>query len=271
MRDLPDVTVLQILAALPYTVIANVVVCVCRDWHALRSSEPFLAARAEVGERGLVVAGGVDWTGRNVKSLLCHVLIGGRWCERAPLPYFIDSSTSFRGELVLFGSKRHENGLLSPSCLAFNLKANAWRTLEWPEPLGETDDFVWDCCATDSVVVAQLSVTAEDRYSRLCSLRPRSAEGWVSIPDPPDVDFEYVATHSFCCVEDVSLSISLAEWMKAAPRATHSRLSTCRPVLGRGARRFPNLAATRFVSSSLDASTSSAAAWWTWRVTTTCT
>ena len=165
MRDLPFETVLQILAAPPYTVIANAVVRAYRYWHALRASEPFLAARAEVDERGLVVTGGLDETCRQMK--LWRVLIGGRWRERAPInAHFSGCSTSFRGELVLFGSEQRENNTVSPCCLAFNLKANPWRTLEWPDR--EIDEFVWACCATDSVVVALLRMQAGDGQRR-CS------------------------------------------------------------------------------------------------------
>ena len=41
-----------------------------------------------------------------------------------------------------------------------------------------------------------------EESQRLCSLRPGSAEGWVSIPDPPDF-FEDGDPHLFCCVGDV--------------------------------------------------------------------
>lgn len=203
MQALPDEIVVQILTALPYTEIATVVVRVSRKWHDLRSTEPFLAARQKIDERGLVVTGGgffgldgdVDDT-----SVPCHVLCG-RWRERASLPHvFEGGSTSFRGELVLLGSAWRESapGPTSPCCRVFTLESNMWRTLEW-----EGDD-IWACCATDTTIIA-FSETANGGRRSLRSLQPEDAEGWVSIPDPPvDVfSFHDNRSPSLCCVEDV--------------------------------------------------------------------
>ena len=168
MLDFPFETVVHMLAALPHVEIACSVVRVCREWHALHASEPFSVARAAVDERGLVVARGDDcWSRR------CRLLIGGRWFERASMPYdFRGVSIMFCGELVLIGNKRDESdGEWSPCCLAFNLKASAWRTLEW-----EGVKNMRDCCTTGAVVVA-LSCRYDDRMM-LRSLRPGSAEGW---------------------------------------------------------------------------------------------
>ena len=44
MLDLPDETIMCILAALPYIDLA-VIVRVCRNWHALRSAVPFSVIR----------------------------------------------------------------------------------------------------------------------------------------------------------------------------------------------------------------------------------
>ena len=190
MLDLAFETVLQILAVLPYTVISTVVVRVCRKWHELRSSEPFLALRAEVNERGLVFAGGHDksyYFSRRY-SRLCRVLTGGHWREMAPLlpDFSVFSSTLFRGELVVFFNFfEFDHVGVNQLCLAFNLKANAWRTLEWPEL--EIDE-IEACCATDVTVVASLFNPADpESVPLLCSLRSGSAEGWTVIPDPPDL------------------------------------------------------------------------------------
>ena len=76
MCDLSFETILQILAALPYTELV-VIARVCRDWQSLRSSDQFRAMRAAVDERGLVVVGGRDVAGGRVRT--CSVLAGGRW------------------------------------------------------------------------------------------------------------------------------------------------------------------------------------------------
>ena len=55
-------------------------------------------------------------------------------------------------------------------------------------------------------IVASLSTGTGSQ--RLCSLRPGSAEGWVSIPNSPDLFFEYGDPHSMRCVEDVLYIVS---------------------------------------------------------------
>ena len=49
MLDLPDETLVQILAALSYVDVTGII-RVCRSWRALRSAEPFRAAREAVDE-----------------------------------------------------------------------------------------------------------------------------------------------------------------------------------------------------------------------------
>ena len=207
MLDLPDETNVHILAALPYAEI-SIAVCVCRGWRELRSSDQFRAARNSMDERGLVVAGGRDESGR--VSRACRVLVGGHWRERASLPNLVyqGSSISFRGELVVFGCERDESGEEAPCCLAFNLEANAWRTLPWVND----ERVVIACCGTDAVVVALFSGEESEDWS-LRSLRPGSAEGWLPIPDPPvDVQTLYGEfPPSFCCVEDVLYVVGGAE------------------------------------------------------------
>ena len=83
MFGLPDETVAHILAVLTYTETATNVVHVCRAWRELRASAEFRAMREAVDERGLVVAGGRDESGRHHRL---RVLVSGRWCELAPLP-----------------------------------------------------------------------------------------------------------------------------------------------------------------------------------------
>ena len=103
MLDLLLETVAHILAALPFTDIMNKIMRVCRSWHSIRTSAPFLAARTAVDERGLVVAGGSDG---GKLSRLCYVLLNGRWCERASMPFaWATHSVLCRGELVLLGFK----------------------------------------------------------------------------------------------------------------------------------------------------------------------
>lgn len=186
MLHLPDVTIVHILAALPHTDILTRAVRVCRNWHALRFTEHFRAARAAVDERGLVVAGGFDGDRWNQH---CRVLVGGRWFERASLPHeqIANRSVLFRDELVILGN--------SSRSLVFNLEANAWDTLEWGD-----DGYVWAVCVTDAMVVV-FSSEGLGVPSRLRSLRIGDAEGWGSIPDPP----EDVLSHRFpslCCVEN---------------------------------------------------------------------
>ena len=194
MHGLPDETLVQILAALSGIEISTAVVRVSQTWHELRSSTIFRAARAAVDERGLVVAGGWNVEGDPVR--ICRVLAGGRWWKRAPLPHdLLGSSTTFRGELVLLG-REYDGAPWSKCCRAFNLEANAWRSLAW-----EADQCVYACCATDTVVVA-LS-RANDRI-RLRSLRPGGVEGWVPIPDPPvEVMSVSECPPSLCCVGEV--------------------------------------------------------------------
>ena len=211
MLNLPDETVVEILAVLPYVEITNCVVRVCRSWRALRTSEHFSATRAAVDERGLVVAGGVDATGR--WSQICHVLVGGRWLERASMPCeFGGHSIMFCGQLVLIGDTRDESdGQWSPCCLAFNLETNAWRTLEWEGVGGD----VGCCCTTGAVIVALSRVWTEVR-ARLRSLRPGSTEGWVPIPDPPVDVLASEFTPSLCFVEDVLYVVGGADASGAA-------------------------------------------------------
>ena len=141
MDGLPGKTLAQILVALPYTELATIVVRVCRDWQVLRASDQVRTTRAAVDERGLVVAGRYDEEGFSVRYCCFYcVIICDRWRERAPLPHaFVGSSTTFRGELVLLGRKQREGRSWPPCCLAFNLEANAWRSLAWVE----TDPFVF--------------------------------------------------------------------------------------------------------------------------------
>ena len=142
MLDFPDETIVQILAALPYAVILSIVVRVCRKWHELRSSAHFLDARAAVDERGLMVAGGTHTQGSESAgpSRQNYVRVGGRWCERAPLLHSLHgSSASFGEELVLFGEGLCD-GEWKTCCRAFNLEANAGRTLEWEHDRGPPPD-----------------------------------------------------------------------------------------------------------------------------------
>ena len=198
MQDLPDVSVVDILSALPYTQL-TAVLCVCRKWHELRASEPYRAARAAMDERYLVVSIAVGRQGPYRCDRHCEVLVDGRWRERTPLPHdFIGSTTLFCGELIHLGCERPEGRQWSPCCRAFDSEGNAWRSLKWEAGI------VWACCAIDAVVVTFSSAEAENR-GRLRSLRPGSAaEGWVSIPHPlRDVLSIRCFPPSLCCVEDV--------------------------------------------------------------------
>ena len=198
MMDLPDETVVQILAALPYLDIATSVVHVCRSWHELRVSKHLSAARAVVDERGLVVTGGFNDEGR--WSRLCLVLVGGRWFERASLPYdFAGPSAAFCGQLILLGVMcDNSDGQWSPCYLAFNLEASAWHTLDWKGLAGYCT-----CCCTAGSVVVTLSHVDIEAGARIRILRPGSGEGWVPIPDPPVDVFTSDLTPGICCVGDV--------------------------------------------------------------------
>ena len=258
LQGLPEETVVEILAALPYTEISINVVRVCRKWHELRSSEHFRATRAVVDERGLVVVGGFDSNEGSSSDdggtavLLCRALVGGRWRERASLPHvFTRNSTSFCGELVLLGLEWRESAPTT-CCRAFNLEANAWRTLQW-----HNDQFVQACCGTDAVVIAFSRAEVEGCHlgpARLRSLRPGSTEGWVSIPDPPlNVlrFFNGLSQPSFCCVDDVlyivggaesgetsdaplqAFDLSRRSWAVCAPLPEPRSYSACVQLAGR--------------------------------------
>ena len=129
---------------------------------------------------------------------VCSPVVAG-----APLSHaFADSSTTFRGELVLLGNEQREGHSLSPCCCAFNLEANAWRSLAWEADGWLEVEAASACCATDTVVVV-LSRAWIGGPMRLRSLRPGGVEGWVQLPDPPvdamTSDSWYLP--SLCCVE----------------------------------------------------------------------
>ena len=230
MLGLPSETVAQILAALSYTDIATTVGRVCRTWHAQRTSTDFCAIRAAVDERGLMVAEG--HYGQHRYTRLWHVLVGGRWHERTPLPHKFNCASTFRGELVVVGHCSRP--------LAFNLEANTWRelALEWND-----DEFVDSCCATDAVVVALSGVNFDDNL-RLRSLRPGSAEGWVSVPNPPvEVLSDGFPPPAIYFVEDLlyvvgesalqTFDFSTRAWTVCAPLPHSRRYPVCVQHTGR--------------------------------------
>ena len=98
------------------------------------------------------------------------------------------------------------------------------------------------------VVVALSIVEIEGR--RLSSLRPGSAEGWVSIPDPP-IDVMHRCMPSLCCVEEVlyiaggldeggaqsaalqAFDLSTRSWTARAPVPEPRSNSACVQLAGR--------------------------------------
>ena len=158
MRGLPDETVVQILAALPYMDIATTV------------------AWAAVDEAPSSPEGSTKSTSSfdTVASSSAVAGARGSCCLSSSIVILLRFAASSSSSAALTKSIARAFG---GRAAAVNPEANAWRTLEWPRAR------VVACCATEAVVVTFSSIQIGDW--RLRSLRPGSAEGWVSIPDPP--------------------------------------------------------------------------------------
>ena len=177
---------------------------------------------ARGGQRVLVVTGWKDGNGYSVLENLA--LIDGQWRKMAISEVCVHagSAVSFQGELVIVGMSETpdwshffepDKGSWPSNChytgVAFNVKKNCWRRLEWP-----LYDYKYVVAATSNENgIVMLSGKKYEPYGATedekFKLRYHEHDGdeWLELPMPPHElgmrEISYACPMGLCCIGDV--------------------------------------------------------------------
>jgi hypothetical protein len=145
--SLPQELLVGCLAILPYADI-NAVASVCKSWHKLRASGPFVSARITIDERALVLAGWIG--GEAVEDWRCFVLQknlrGWLGLSHLPIDLEVIQTVVFKGRLfvVLAGNR----------CFYYNLKNNRWFKMAMPPTKEDLRTAHFSACAVGDRAIA---------------------------------------------------------------------------------------------------------------------